>query len=200
MKKVFVLGFLPLLLILSCNNKKFTHTEKNDDGTTTTTSYDATAVSDKAEGAQKRAEELKKLTPLTLEQLKAMLPASVGGVNRTDFNANSSMGYSFADANYRKDDSTSLKVSVYDCAGEAGSAMYALTFMTRMNIQQESARGYTKTVDFMGGRAIEEYDNDGKVSKLTFIASDRFMVSLEGQNMTVDAVKSAAKSLNLKTT
>jgi len=71
----------------------------------------------------KKVEELKKLTPLSLDQLKGLLPEELNGIKRTDYNTSSTMGYAVAEGTYKKDDTTDMKVMIYDCAGEAGSAM-----------------------------------------------------------------------------
>lgn len=146
----------------------------------------------------KKMEELKKLTPLSLDQLKGMLPAELNGIKQSNYEANSSLGYSIADAEYKKDDTTSLKVTIYDCAGEAGAGIYGLNYWTKMNVQQESSNGYTKTIDFMGGKAVEQYEKNNNSSTLTYSANDRLLVVLTGQNMSTDALKDAAQKLNLK--
>ena len=100
---------------------------------------------------------MKKLTPMTLDQIKAMLPAELLGMKRSSFNANAMMGFTSADADYKKDDTTNLKLTGMDCTGEAGSSFYALNYLTKMTMESENDQGYTKTVDFMVGKAVEDY-------------------------------------------
>ena len=190
---------LAAMILIACNNdKKVKYTEKNADGTTTTTSVDASSVKDNTDEMNKKIEELKKLPPLTLDQLKALLPEEVNGIKRTNFNANSSMGFSLAEGEYQKDDTTDIKIALYDCAGESGSSIYSLNYWTKMNIQQESSNGYTKTIDFNGGKAVESYEKNNNESTLTYVANDRLLVVLTGRNISADDLKSAAKNLNLK--
>lgn len=197
MKRSFLFLLSATLMLAACKGKQtYTHTEKNEDGSTTTTSVDVSKMADQSDAMNKKVEELKKLTPLTLDQLKAVLPEEVAGVKRSGFNANSTMGYSVAEAEYRKDDSSEVKVFVYDCSGEAGSGMYVLGYWTQMNFQQESDKGYTKTIDFNGNKAVEQYDKDSNEYKLTYMANDRLLVTVTSRNM--GDAKDIAKSLNLK--
>ena len=122
MKKVFLPALFACIL-LSCNNKKkVTTTETSEDGTKTTTSVDVKGMSEASDEMTKKMEALKKLTPLTTEQLKALLPQEINGIAQTDYETNSAMGYSLAKGEYRKDDTTEIEIEIYDCAGESGSA------------------------------------------------------------------------------
>ena len=187
------------MLVAACNNhKKISHTEKNADGSTTTTTMDVSDLSTSTDAMNKKMEELKKLTPLTLDQLKGLLPEELNGIKRTSFTTNSTMGFAVAEAEYRKDDSTVIKLDIYDCAGEAGAGIYGLNYWTKMNVQSESSDGYTKTIDFMGNRAVETYEKNNNQYTLTYAAIDRLLVVLSGRNTGIEALKDAAKSLNLK--
>ena len=76
--------------------------------------------------------------------------------------------------------------------------MYTLTYWSAMNVQQESEKEYAKTVDFNGGKAVENYKKDSKESSLMYVANDRLLVSLNGRNMEPSALKEAAQSLDFK--
>jgi len=197
--KQFFLASLFACLILSCNNdKKVTATQTSEDGTKTTTSMDVKGMSDAADEMTKKMEALKKLTPLTTDQLKALLPQEINGVAQTDYETSSSMGYSLAKGEYRKDDTTEIEIEIYDCAGEAGSAWYGATYWTAMNFQQENSREYTKTIEFNGSKAIENYNKENNESRLTYNTNERLLVVLRGRNVSPDELKSAASKLNLK--
>jgi hypothetical protein len=198
MKHLF-LSAVTLVCLAACNNgKTYTATTKNDDGTTTKTSVDVKSMASSTDEMNKKMEELKKLTPYTLEQLKALLPAELNGIKQSNYNSSTAMGYALISADYKKDDTTSLQVSVYDCAGEAGSAWYGMAYWSKMSFQQESSTEYTKTIDFMGGKAVENYNNENKRSTLTFAANDRLLIVFTGDNMKPDELKEAAQKLNLK--
>jgi hypothetical protein len=199
MKQLFLPVLMFAFLLTACNNdKKITTTEKNEDGSETKTSVEVKGVATTADEMNQKMEALKKLTALTTDQLKALLPEDINGIKRTEYNTNSMAGYSVAIGEYRKDDSTELELTIYDCAGEAGAGMYGLTYWGAMNYQQESSTEYTKTIDFRGGKAIENYHKNNNTSTLTYVANERLLVVLKGQNMSPDELKTAAEKLNLK--
>ncbi len=201
MKQVLLPALLCAIFFVACSNNKLKSSQKNEDGTTTTTTVDMDnlkKMSDATDEMSKKTEELKKLPPLTLDQLKALLPETLNGIKRTEYNANSSMGYATVTGGYKKDDTTNINLMVYDCAGEAGSGFYAATYWGAMNFQQESEHEYTKTIDFKGGRAIENFKKEQKESSLTYVANDRLLVVLNGRNVEPSELKSAADGLNLK--
>ena len=201
MKQILFPALACAILLTACGNAKVKESHKNEDGTVTTTSYDMNSLKKMQEGTDemtKKTEELKKLKPLSLDQLKALLPETLAGIKRTNYNANSAAGYAVVEGDYQKDDTTNLKVMIYDCAGEAGAGMYTLTYWSAMNVQQESDKEYTKTVDFNGAKAVENYKKDQKESSLMYVANDRLLVALTGRNMDPSALKEAAQSLQLK--
>jgi hypothetical protein len=202
MKRLLLSTFAASLLFASCgNDAKVKSVTKNEDGTTTTTSYDAESIQKMADAGDemtKKTEELKKLTPLTLEQLKSLLPEELNGIKRTNYNTQNAMGYAVAEGDYNAEDNKGLKVVIYDCAGEAGASMYSLTYWGAMNFQQESEKEYTKTIEFNGGKAIENYRKDDNITTLTYVANDRMVVVLTGNKMDPGSVKDAAQKLELK--
>ena len=199
MRKLFASLLAVSLLVSACkNNKKVSVTDKNEDGTTTTTTVDMNNVADNTDEMNKKMEELKKLTPLTLDQLKALLPEELNGMKRKEFNTSSALGYAFGQAKYEKDDTTSMDLTIYDCAGEAGAGIYGLNYWTKMNMQSESSNGYTKTIDLNGTKAVESYEKGNNQYTLTYTANERLLVVLMGRNTDADALRSVAKNLNLK--
>lgn len=198
MKLIFSLLLTSLLFAACKNDRKITQTIKNENGSTTTTSVDMASLTSNAEDISDKMEKLKKLTPLSLDQLKSLLPEEVNGIKRSSFNANSTMGFSIAEAEYKKDDQTDLKLVVYDCAGEAGAGIFALSYWTKMNMQSESADGYVKTVDFKGTKAVETFEKGNNESSLTYVGNDRLLVVITGKNMDQNAVRDVAQKLDLK--
>ncbi|MGZ5287315.1 MAG: hypothetical protein ACXWB9_09035 [Flavisolibacter sp.] len=200
MKKFCYLLLLAILFVSSCNNdkSKVTTTEKDDDGTVTKTEVDVKGMTSKADEMTVKMEALKKMKPLTIEEMKAMLPETLDGVKQSNYNASATMGYAFVGVEFKKDSRNEVKVQLFDCAGEMGSAFYASAFWTSMNYQQENDEGYTKSIDFMNGRAIEAYNKNNKESTLTYVVNDRLLVILEGKNMSPEELKAAAQKLNIK--
>src|SRR5258705_4642093 len=187
-----------LLTACNSNKKKAAETteETKDKSTSEATTDNKTTTP--ADAMTQKIEELKKLTPLTTDQLKAMVPEEFMGMKRSNLNVNSGMGVAFAGATYKGDGEKELKVSIWDCAGEAGAGIYGMRYYTLWNFEQSDDNGYQKTVDFNGGKAIEKYSKSNDEYGLTYVANDRLLVVLEGEKMGLDGVKDAAKNLNLK--
>lgn len=196
MKLLFISAAITGLFLASCGGGGTT-TITSDDGKTKVT-VDPTQAAGAADDMQKKIDELKKLPALTVDQLKVMLPEELLGIKRSSFNATAMMGYAMGEAEYKKDDTTSLKLVIIDCAGEAGSAIYGLSYWTKMSLQSESDNGYTKTVDFLGQKSVESYEKSNNMYSEVFVASDRLLVTMQGENTGLDMVKQAAQGLNLK--
>lgn len=187
------------MFFLACkNNQKFKQTVKNEDGTTTTTTVDVASLTSSAEDMNGQVEKLKKLQPLTLEQLKAMLPEEINGIKRKSYSTNSAMGASVGEAEYEKDENTNIKLVIYDCAGEMGAGVYGMTYLAQMSMQSENDKGYVKTVEFNGGKALESFQKEGNESAITYFAKDRLLIVVTGKNVDPNAVKEIAKNLPLK--
>jgi hypothetical protein len=199
MKHLFFLFCIAIVLLTACNNnnKPGDITVTSEDGKTT-----ATLKNDELAGSsdafQKKTEELQKLSPYTLDQMKAFLPEELAGAKRSIFKANSALGAAYAEAGYAINDSAHLELKIFDCAGQAGAGIYSMQYQAMMNFQSESDNEYTKSIDFKGGKAAEHLDRRNNRATLTYLAADRLLVTLEGKNTGVDLLKQAAGSLNLK--
>jgi hypothetical protein len=186
------------ILLAACNNKpKETTVITSPDGKETVT-VDAQKMQNAAQDMEKQKTELEKLTPLNLDQLKALIPESLMGAKRTNFTVNSSMGAGLARGEYELNDSTRLSLNIYDCAGSAGAGIYSMQYLGMYNLQQESDDEYTKTVDFNGGKAFEHCEKASNNCTLTYFSGGRFMVTLEGDHVGAAALKQAAGGLNIK--
>lgn len=197
MKSLNILTVAALCVLVACNNeKKPGITITDEDGKKVSISSDGLAVA--AEDLQKKSEALQKLSPYTLDQMKALLPEELAGVKRSEFNANSAMGTAYAEAKYIVNDSTDFELKIFDCAGQAGAGLYSLQYMGMINYQSESDHEYTKTIDFKGVKAIEHLDKEDNDATLTWLSGDRLLVTLEGNNTGLDMLKQIASSLELK--
>jgi len=188
------------LLLAACNNNKKPTSDitiTSEDGKEKV-SIDVNQAQNTLQDLQKISSELQKMPALSLDQLKAMIPEELMGVNRKNFNVTSAMGAGFATAEYEINDSSNIKFNIYDCAGPAGAGIYSMQYMSMMNIQSESDDEYTKSIDFMGGRAFEHCEKSSNDCTLTWFANGRLLASLEGRHTGIDALKQTAQSLNLK--
>ena len=200
MKLTILSLLISAVCLVACNNNKPKQVTDTKEENKTDVPVDANSGMAATSDMQKKMEELKKLTPLTTDQLKMMLPEEVMGMKRSSFNANSMMGFASAEAVYRNEnDDKQITLNIFDCAGEAGAGIYSLNYWTKMSMQSESDNGYTKTVDFKGQRAVETYEKGSDRYELTYVASDRLLVSVKGEKVGLEAVRQAAENLSLKT-
>ena len=200
MKKNFFLWLCAGILFASCSGSSSKNEAVNEETSTGSTDQPSTTATDAATSAnetQKRIDELKKVTPVTNEQLKSFFAEEVMGMKRSQFSVNSAAGYATGTAVYKKDDTTQYSVMVYDCAGEAGSAFYGMRYLMGWNMEREDDNGYEKTVNFMGNKALESYSKNSRRHTLNFVTADRFWITLEGDGTGLDNLRSFAENLNL---
>ena len=198
MKRIISVLLASTILLAACNNKKPKEmTNTSPDGKETVT-MDPGKMQDAAQDMEKQKAELEKLTPLTLDQLKALLPETLIGAPRKSYETNASMGAGLANASYEMNDSTNVKLTIWDCGGPGGAGIYGMQYMTLWNIQQDNDREYNKTIDLNGSKALEHCYKTRNECSLTYFTGNRFMVILEGNNVGADALKQAAGGLNIK--
>ncbi len=196
-----IVGFLmaSAFFITACNNNKpkDSVTITSEDGKEQVT-IDANQMQNAAEEMEKTKDALGKLTPLTADELKAIFPAEVMGTAVSGLEVASAMGASTAEAKYKVNDSTDIKISIIDCAGPGGAGIYSMQYLGMMNIQQEDEDEYTKTIDFNGGKAFENCRKDRNECTLTYFSGGRLLISLEGDNVGINTLKDVAKTLKTK--
>jgi len=199
MSKLTVFMLAAFFVFAACNNNKTREaTIVSEDGKSKITIDPTSNTADQASEMEKKMEELKKLTPMTTEQLKALLPEELMGMKRTNFNATSAMGWGSANATYRNEgDEKKFEVNIIDCAGEAGSGIWTLNYWTKMSYESENEDGYSKTVNFNGQKAVESYHKYNDQHEITYTSGDRLLVTVKGEKTGVDAVKQVANSLKL---
>ena len=198
MKRFFLISRIFLIIATACNNNQKADSSGVNGDSTIIESPEAKKMQNAAEDMEKKKDELSKLKPLTMDELKALLPETLMGSARTSFDVNSSMGAGLGSAEYSLTDSTNVSLSIYDCAGSAGAGIYSLQFLGMMNMQQESDDEYTKTVEFNGANAFEHGDKTTNDCTFTYFAGGRYLVTLEGRNVGAEALKQAARALNIK--
>src|SRR5258705_4543866 len=199
MKRIISLLVATNMLLIACNNNKPKETTviTSPDGKETVT-VDAQKMQNAAQDMEKQKTELEKLTPLTMDQLKAMIPETLMGAKRTNYSASTAMGAGSAQGDYELNDSTRLSLNIYDCAGSAGSGIYSMQYMSMFNFLQESDEEYTKTIDFNGGKAFEHCEKATNNCTLSYFSGGRFLVKLESDHVCAAALKKTASGLNIK--
>ena len=148
--------------------------------------------------AVQKLETLKAASPLGLDQLSAYLPAKLGDIRRSNISMSSNMGYGMAHADYEKNSRTDVRVTLYDCSGAQGAAIYESIFASKLDKNREDSSGFNKTIDFNGGKAIEQYSTKEKVGTLTFMADERVLAVLTSRNIAPEALLKSAADIRKK--
>jgi len=188
--KQLLLMILLSFAFVSCGSKK-TDSENKE---ATVKSMTTPPVDEK----EKKTEELKKASQLTLEQMRTLLPHELDSAKEKNFQASTQFGYGLAAAEYPKTKTKGIKVTLYDCAGELGSANYFENYWNHLNAENQTESEFKKTIDFEGGKAIETYKKDMHLSTITFVIRDRLVIVMEGKNMAPEELEVAAKQLHAK--
>lgn len=200
MNRVFISLLAICIVFAACKGRNDKITIKDENGNKAT--IDVSSINEAAKKMEENADEaekLKKLTPLSIDQVKALIPNELLGMQRSNFSANSAMGVSVGKGTYKGDGDKELNIEIIDCAGEVGSSWYTMRYFSLWNFQQEDDNGYQKTIDFNGGKAIEKYTKSNDRYELTYFGNDRFIVQIDGEKVGLDGIKQVASNLNLKT-
>lgn len=138
--------------------------------------------------------------PIDFRELKELLPTSVAGLARTEATGekNGAMGFSFsqAEGKYSQGDA-SIDIQILDTGGIGGMATMGLAAWSLADVDKETATGYEKTTKINGHKAYEQYDNDQKDGEVNVLVGKRFVVNVNGRNVTMDQIKEALNDLDL---
>ncbi len=188
MKQIVFVLLTATIYLTACNNNK--SAEKKE--------ITVNQVQTAAQDMEKQKAELEKLTPLNADQLKALVPETLMGANRTNVEVNFSMGAGLATGEYELNDSTQITLNIYDCAGSAGAGIYSMQYLGMINLEEENEEEYTRTIDFNGGKAFEHCEKASNDCTLSYFSGGRFLVTLEGDHVGADALKQVARGLDIK--
>ena len=159
-------------------------------------------INSSVQDVSKNIETLKKMTPLTNEELKALLPEELLGLKRKELSVgdNAMMQLASAEAKYSDGDQKKIKLEIMDGAGETGSAMVSILMMSfNMNKEKITETGYEKTAEINGNKAIiKENSGENYVnSSIQMVAKNRYLITLIGDGISYDDLEKALNQLKL---
>ncbi|GGX04101.1 hypothetical protein [Aquimarina muelleri] len=166
---------------------------------------DLRKVADEAEKIEEDNEKLMNTKPISNEEIKAFLPEQILEYPRKKF----SIGNQFmseirmGEAEYESENGQKILLSIIDGAGEAGSSMIMLARLGfTQDFEEQNERGYKKSTTINGYKATEEIEkdayNDGENSKIELLIANRFLVSMEGDQVSLNELKKGFSQLNSK--
>ena len=136
--------------------------------------------------------------PVPAAELKALLPESVGGLNRESFEAqsNAAMGMASSSARARYGSGErSVELTITDMGSLAGLA--GMAGWANMTVDRETD-GQVEKVYKQGTRTVrEEYRKDGSHGEVTVILPNGLLVEAQGQGVDPASLKKFVDSVNL---
>lgn len=192
-------ALIACMFAASCSNKKSKAGAVSGD--TTVTEQTKTTINkpdEDNESLQKTKEELEGLSPLTKDQLYALVPNELMGADRTDMDFNSSIGTGVATADYKINDNSRIKLELVDCGGPGGAGIFGLQYINMLGVSSEDEDEYIKTIDLNGKKAFENCKKKINQCSIAWFTGKRFLVSLTGENVAVDKLKEAARNLRIQ--
>lgn len=211
-KKILSIVFLSLLLIMwgcGSNNEKEPEKdngdnpkeEQNDDDSKTGIKGLDDFV-DNMKEMQENFEEGKEVETVNFRELKALLPEELNGLKRRSASGekNNAFGInvSQAEGEYENEDnSSSIDITIVDMGSMKGFAGLAAFGWTMAEIDKETDTGYERTIEYKGCKGYEEYDTDGNYGKKEIMVAKRFMVTVDGNNVSMDAINDALDEIDI---
>ena len=181
---------LPVILFASCGNEQTEATAPPE--------VQVKAAAAPIDPAVQKLESLKAAAPMGLDELSAFLPSKLGEIRRSNVSMSSNMGYGMAHADYEKNSRTDIRVTLYDCSGAQGADIYESIYASKLDKNREDSSGFNRTIDFNGGKAIEQYSSRDKVGTLTYMPAERVLAVLTARNIEPEALLKAAADLKKK--
>ena len=200
MKKLMIVA--SALMLIACSKEEKVKTEKSgglSDLVSTAKNY--SKINSSMEDVGKNIENLKALTPLTNDELKAVLPEIILGLKRKELSVgdNAMMNLSTAEAKYADEEGKRVKVEIIDGAGETGSAMVSIMMMgLNVNKEKTTETGFEKSVEINGAKSIVSENKNGEEidSKIQTVLKNRYLVTLTADGFSYEQLKSALSTLN----
>ena len=157
------------------------------------------AIQKMAESAEKMTKEGPKET-IEPKKLKELLPADADGLTRKEASSEKTaamgFGISTAQARYEGGQGESIKIVITDVAG-MGVALMGMAAWSMASIDKETDTGYEKTTGYKDHKAYEKYDNTGKNGEISVLVANRYIVQVEGDNVSMDKIKAVLSDIDL---
>jgi hypothetical protein len=163
------------------------------------------------QGAQNMADALKQMgeaasdgkavEPVNFRDLKALLPEDLPGLKRTDARGEKTSAFgvnvSEAEGRYESEDGKSVEIKIMDFGSMSGFVGMTATAWAFADVDRETDSGYERTTTYNGYKAFEKYDNSDQSGEIQVIVAKRFLVTTQGNNIAMDAIKGALRAVDL---
>ena len=157
---------------------------------------------DKMKDVSEGFKEGKKVNPVDFRELKALLPESIGDLKRSNLEgekvAAMGMNISHANADYNDaEKNISIDIKITDLGSVSGLSGLAAYGWYMVDIDKENESGYEKTMTYKGNKGYEKFNNKNKDGELSILVAKRFVVEVNGNNVSMDQMKAAVDMIDI---
>lgn len=136
-------------------------------------------------------------------ELKALLPAALPGLKRTNARGERTGGFgmtaSAATGEYRNEaGDVEITIVITDFSGANGIATMAQVGWANVEVDSEDDNGYERTLTYRGHKAMEKYSTTDKNGEMTVMVDGRFIVEVNGSGVESDQIRKAMDAVDLK--
>lgn len=201
-KNFLVTSLFTLLLILGCGENKQNPENQTDNTESGNKQGDLESFAENMKNLSESFNEGKKVTPVDFRELKALLPENIANLKRTNASGekSSAMGINIskAEADYNDEQGNkSIDVEITDLGSVSGLTAFAAYGWYMADIDKETENGYEKTFMYKGNKAFEKYNKSSQNGEISVLVAKRFMVELNGNNVTMDELKAALDMIDI---
>jgi len=172
------------------------------------------AKTEQAQQALAKMNEGKVVEPIDFHRLKELLPDSVQGIKKSDSSGGRTkvMGMdiaraeakyqgqgdpAFAAASAERAAAKYLSIRITDMGSVSGPIRMGMAAWARAEFERETDTGYERTTTYKGHKAMEEFDKQDKRGAFHVHVADRFIVEIDGINMSMDTIKKSLDQIDL---
>ena len=121
-----------------------------------------------------------------------LLPEEIGDFRRTSREGGSGGAFGFrvsaVEAEYEAGSGAEIDVSIVDTGALGAIGLEAFADWLDVEVDEESDRGWARTMEYKGDPAIEEFERTSgdRSAEFAWFVQDRFVIVLEGNDITAD--------------
>lgn len=135
-------------------------------------------------------------------KLRELFPEEIGGLQRTNTSGEKTGAFgaqiSMAQTEYRGGDDAMIAMKITDYGPMGALTAFANMAFLGAEIDREGDDGYERTTEFSGWRGIEKYDGATKSGSVQTAVANRFLVEINGTNITADQLQKASGAIDFK--
>jgi len=169
----------------------------------TPTQEQLAAKAEQTKQALAKMNEGKVVEPVDFRKLKELLPGSVQGIKQSDSSGGRTkvmgMDIARAEAKYQAqgDAAEYLSIRIIDMGNVSGPMRMGMAAWAMAEFERETDTSYERTTTYKGHKAMEEFDKQAKQGTFHVHVADRFIVEVDGINVSMDAIKKTLDQIDL---